>query len=71
MYYAVDALDERLARLVDDDEQALFVPREALPDGAAEGDVLECRDGAWELCAEETARRKAYAAALLRQLLES
>ena len=40
------------------------------PPGAAQGDVLEQRDGVWSAAPEETKRRKARAALLLQQILE-
>ena len=67
MYYSVDALENGTARLVDDAGGSAFVPAADLPPGAAQGDVLEHRDGA---APEETKRRKARAALLLQQILE-
>lgn len=69
MYYAVDAIERGTARLVDDEEQTVFVPLDELPFGTAETDVLEWRDGVWSAAPEETQRRKERAAALLRHLL--
>ena len=43
---------------------------QAVLDGAAQGDVLEHRDGVWSAAPEETKRRKARAALLLQQILE-
>ena len=68
MYYSVDALENGTARLVDDG--SAFVPAADLPPGAAQGDVLEQRDGVWSAAPEETKRRKARAALLLQQILE-
>ena len=45
MYYSVDALENGTARLVDDAGGSAFVPAADLPSGAAQGDVLEHRDG--------------------------
>ena len=47
MYYSVDALENGTARLVDDAGGSAFVPAADLPPGAAQGDVLEHRDGVW------------------------
>lgn len=69
MYYAVDAIDQGIARLVNDEEQTIFMPLDALPAGTAETDVLEWRDGTWRDAPEETQRRKERAAVLLRHLL--
>ncbi len=69
MYYSLDAIDGGAARLIDDEETLLWVPVTALPPEAVETDVLEWRDGAWSIALEETARRKDYAAQLLRELL--
>ena len=62
MYYSVDALENGTARLVDDAGGSAFVPAADLPPGAAQGDVLEHRDGVWSAAPEETKRRKARAA---------
>ena len=70
MYYSVDALENGTARLVDDAGGSAFVPAADLPPGAAQGDVLEQRDGGWSAAPEETKRRKARAALLLQQILE-
>ena len=70
MYYSVDALENGTARLVDDAGGSAFVPAADLPPGAAQGDVLEHRDGVWSAAPEETKRRKARAALLLQQILE-
>ena len=59
MYYSVDALENGTARLVDDAGGSAFVPAADLPPGAAQGDVLEHRDGVWSA-----------AALLLQQILE-
>ena len=67
MYYSVDALENGTARLVDDAGGSAFVPAADLPPGAAQGDVLERRDGVWSAAPEETKRRKAL---LLQQILE-
>ena len=64
MYYSVDALENGTARLVDDAGGSAFVPAADLPSGAAQGDVLERRDGVWSAAPEETKRRKARAALL-------
>ncbi len=69
MYYAVDAMERETARLVDDDETALTVPLNRLPQGVAEGDVLHWQNGAWQIDAGETQRRREHAASLLRALL--
>lgn len=69
MYYSVDAIEGGTARLMDDEETALYVQTSALPDGTSETDVLFWQDGAWCAAPQETARRKAHAAALLRQVL--
>ena len=70
MYYSVDALENGTARLVDDAGGSAFVPAADLPPGAAQGDVLERRDGVWSAAPEETYRRKPSAALLLQQILE-
>ena len=54
MYYSVDALENGTARLVDDAGGSAFVPAADLPPGAAQGDVLEQRDGVWSAAPEET-----------------
>lgn len=69
MYYAVDAIERDIVRLIDDDETALSMPLDKLPQGAAEGDVLKWQGGAWQIDPEETQRRREYAAALLREVL--
>jgi len=69
MYYSVDAMEGPMARLIDDEETALYVQKAALPDGTVETDVLQWRNGMWCAAPEETARRKEHAAALLRQVL--
>lgn len=69
MFYAVDAVERGIARLVVDDETTLTIPLNKLPEGAAEGDVLKWDAGAWQIDPEETQRRRDYAAALLRELL--
>lgn len=35
MYYAVDAIEQGIARLVDDEERTVFVPLDELPGGTA------------------------------------
>lgn len=72
MYYSVDALENGTARLVDDAGGSAFVPAADLPPGAAQGDVLEQRDGVWSAAPEETkrrqsARRTAFAADIERK----
>ena len=67
MYYSVDALENGTARLVDDAGGSAFVPAADLPPGAAQGDVLEHRDGVWSAAPEgnkaaQSARRAAFAA---------
>ena len=57
MYYSVDALENGTARLVDDAGGSAFVPAADLPPGAAQGDVLEQRDGVWSAAPEDTKRR--------------
>lgn len=69
MYYSVDAIDDALARLVDDDETNLYVHTCSLPEGTVETDVLEWKGGTWRTAPEETARRKKLADDLLRQVL--
>lgn len=58
MFWVVDRLEDRLAVLVDDEENTATVERALLPDGAAQGDVLRLEDGCYRQDREETARRR-------------
>lgn len=69
MYYSVDAIEGSLARLVDDEEAALYVAVSSLPEGISETDILTWLNGTWHIASKETARRKTQTNALLQELL--
>lgn len=69
MLYSVDSIADGVARLVGDDDSLLFLPVAELPAGTACGDMLEqTQDGRLLPQPQETAARRAAAAALLERL---
>ena len=56
-YFVLDACENSIARLIDEEENEQQLPREDLPAEAAEGDCLFWEKG-WQVDAAETAARR-------------
>lgn len=60
MKYIIDRLEEGIAVCENELKKLISIPRDQLPDGSKEGDVLEELDGRFSRSDQETeARRKA------------
>ncbi len=58
-YFVLDACENGIARLIDEEENEQQLPREHLPAEAAEGDCLFWEEGkGWQVDAAETAARR-------------
>ncbi len=60
-YYAIDRFEGTFALLEDGEGRTFPVPREALPAGVKQGDVLALEGGEYRPAPEETSRRRAAA----------
>ncbi len=68
-FWSIDRIEENFAVCEDENRQRLEIPRDRLPEGAKEGDVLRLTDGGYEIDREETARRREENRRLLESLL--
>lgn len=60
MKYSIDRFEGEMAVLIPEEDAAgmLTLPREALPQGVQEGDLLEATESGWSVLVDETKDRR-------------
>ena len=68
-FWSIDRIEENFAICEGENRQRLEIPRDRLPDGAKEGDVLRLTGGEYQIDRAETNRRREENRRLLESLL--
>ncbi len=70
MKYMIDRLEEGIAVCENELKKLISIPKDKLPEGLREGDVLEEQEGVFSRNDEETARRRSEMRKKLMDLFE-
>lgn len=68
-FWSIDRIEENFAICEGENRQRLEIPRDRLPEGAKEGDVLRLTGGEYQIDRAETNRRREENRRLLESLL--
>lgn len=68
-FWSIDRIEENFAICEGENRQRLEIPRDRLPEGSKEGDVLRLTGGEYQIDRAETNRRREENRRLLESLL--